>query len=216
MWKPTIRKNIISCYSSGFTVKPQPRHRSVRSYSVLFICYTGIKATGCAYSRKVVLLLEVDKTRTARLIILVAVNFRNISVDWLIVILSHGYLHAKNRSLAFKTKTQKSITFHWNIDDVLTGLTARMVNPCSRCMGHYRLRQRKTKTLVDSKSVKLFATSELRAGTGASFKFKLIDKLTPSYKRSCWDWLFDQVWRSKVEQGSSYDFWNMVKDTYRL
>ena len=48
-------------------------------------------------------------------------------------------------------------------------------------------------------------------GTGASFKFELIDKLTPPYKMSCWDWLFDQVWCSKVEQGSSYDSWNMVK-----
>ena len=38
-------------------------------------------------------------------------------------------------------------------------------------------------------------------GTGAGFKFKLIDKLTPSYKRSCWDWVFDQVWCSKVEKG---------------
>ena len=52
-------------------------------------------------------------------------------------------------------------------------------------------------------------------GTGASFKFKLIDKLTPPYKRSCWDWSFDQVWCSKVEQGSSYDSWNMVKEPYK-
>ena len=51
-------------------------------------------------------------------------------------------------------------------------------------------------------------------GTGMSFKFKLIDKLTPRYKRSCWDWLFDQVRCSKVEQGSSYDSWNVVKDPY--
>ena len=27
--------------------------------------------------------------------------------------------------------------------------------------------------------------------------------------------LFDQVWCSKVEQGSSYDSWNMVKDSYK-
>ena len=52
-------------------------------------------------------------------------------------------------------------------------------------------------------------------GTGASFKFKIIDKLTLPFKRSCWDWLFDQVWCSKVEQGSSYDSWNMVKDPYK-
>ena len=52
-------------------------------------------------------------------------------------------------------------------------------------------------------------------GTGASFKFILIDKLTPVYKRSCWDWLFDQVWCSKIEQESSYDSWNMVKDPYK-
>ena len=32
---------------------------------------------------------------------------------------------------------------------------------------------------------------------------------------SCWDWLFDQVWCSKVEQESSYDSWNMVKDPYK-
>ena len=52
-------------------------------------------------------------------------------------------------------------------------------------------------------------------GTVASFKFKLIDKLTPAYKRSCWDWLFDQVWCSKIEQESSYDSWNMVKYPYK-
>ena len=53
-------------------------------------------------------------------------------------------------------------------------------------------------------------------GNGASFKFKQIDELTPPYKRSCWDWLFDQVLCSKVEQGSSYDFGNMVEDPYNI
>ena len=49
-----------------------------------------------------------------------------------------------------------------------------------------------------------------------SFKIKLINKLTPPYKRSCWDWLVEQVWCSKVEQGSSlYDSWNTVKDPYK-
>ena len=32
-----IRNNIISYYSSAFTINPQPRLRSVRSHSVLFI-----------------------------------------------------------------------------------------------------------------------------------------------------------------------------------
>ena len=34
VWKG-IRKNIISYYSSAFTINPQPRHRSVRPHSVL-------------------------------------------------------------------------------------------------------------------------------------------------------------------------------------
>ena len=52
-------------------------------------------------------------------------------------------------------------------------------------------------------------------GNGASFNFKVIDKLTPPYKGSCWDWLFDRAWCSKVERGSSYDSWNIVKDPYK-
>ena len=47
------------------------------------------------------------------------------------------------------------------------------------------------------------------------FQFKPIDKLTPPYKRSCSDWLVEQVWCSKVEQGSRYDSWNTVKDPYK-
>ena len=36
VWKG-IWKNIISYYSSAFTINPQPRRRSVRSHSVLFV-----------------------------------------------------------------------------------------------------------------------------------------------------------------------------------
>ena len=36
VWKG-IWKNIISYYSSAFTINPQPRRRSVRSYSVLLL-----------------------------------------------------------------------------------------------------------------------------------------------------------------------------------
>ena len=35
--------------------------------------------------------------------------------------------------------------------------------------------------------------SEIHLGTGASFNFELIDKLTPLHQRSCLDWSFDQV-----------------------
>lgn len=38
----------------------------------------------------------------------------------------------------------------------------------------------------------------------------------PPYKRtSCGDWLVEQVWCSKVEQGSRYDSWNTVQDPYK-
>ena len=36
--------------------------------------------------------------------------------------------------------------------------------------------------------------SEIQQGTGASFKFQPIDKLTPPHERSCRHWSFDQVW----------------------
>ena len=38
------RKNIISYYSSAFTINPEPRHRSVRSHSVLLCMCTHVHA----------------------------------------------------------------------------------------------------------------------------------------------------------------------------
>ena len=38
------RKNIISYYSSAFTINPEPRHRSVRSHSILLCMCTHVHA----------------------------------------------------------------------------------------------------------------------------------------------------------------------------
>ena len=42
-----IRKNIISYYSSAFTINPQPRRRSVRPHSVLILFDQGTIAENC-------------------------------------------------------------------------------------------------------------------------------------------------------------------------
>ena len=41
VWKG-IRKNIVSYYSSAFPINPQPRRRSVRSHSVLFVVIVNL------------------------------------------------------------------------------------------------------------------------------------------------------------------------------
>ncbi len=57
--------------------------------------------------------------------------------------------------------------------------------------------------------------SKVAQGTGGSFKFYVIDNLTPPHGSSQWDWSFDQIWCFQYEQKRSYGPWNMVQNPYK-